>query len=144
MYGRRRKFRRLTRIYDWRLTIMDEQILTVVTNFWQSFSFNKLYETGWAETIQYSGATKADTREDLLISCAFLSGAAQVVTLTQPYMSRQWQVAHQISVCAKILVNYLKVADSATNMSEVVQEVTTKARKNLLDILDTEIDNTIA
>ena len=123
---------------------MDQQVHDEISNFWQSFSFNKLYETGWAELIQSSGATKADTREDLLVACAFISGAAQTVILTQPYMSRQWQVANQISVCAKILVNYLKVEDSSTNMSEVVHEVTLKARKNILNILDTEIDGTIA
>jgi hypothetical protein len=106
---------------------MDQQVFDSITSFWDSFSSSSLYRTGWTEIIQPSGATKADTREDLLVSCAFLSGAAQMILTTQPYMSRQWQIANQISVCAKILVNYLKVEDSATNMLEVIHEVTLKA-----------------
>lgn len=131
-------------IHGWRLT-MNKQTLDAITNFWKSFSHGTLYETGWNDIISYSNATKAGTREDLLISCAFLSGAVQTVILTQPHMSRSWQLASKISIFTEYVIVILKEVNSDVEVDpEVLEKIIGRTEKALLKILDTEIDSTIA
>ena len=125
---------------------MEDQIIPTIGGFWSEFSSGRLYDTGWADIIRSSSAVAPlPTREELLISCAFLNGAAQVVTTTQPYMSRPWQIAHQIAVFAQYSVLCLQERfDGTTADLKGLQKMADNVKKALLKILDTEIDSTIA
>ena len=125
---------------------MNEQIIPTISSFWGEFSFGRIYDTGWADIVRSSGASAPmPTQEELLISCAFLNGAAQVVTTTQPYMSRSWQIAHQVAVFAQYSVLCLqeRLDETAADLKGL-QKMADNVKKALLKILDTEIDSTIA
>jgi hypothetical protein len=128
------------------MTTMEEQIIPTIGSFWNEFGFGRLYDTGWADVIRSSNAlAPLPTREELLISCAFLNGAAQVVVTTQPYMSRSWQIAHQIAVFAQYSVLCLQERlDGTIADLEGLKKMAANVKNALLKILDTEIDSTIA
>lgn len=125
---------------------MEEKTISVIGSFWGEFSFGRIYDTGWADIVRSSGATTPlPTREDMLISCAFLNGAAQMVKITQPYMSRSWQIAHQISVFAGFSIAMITSENNGSETAfKAANNIAGKVRDALLKILDTEIDSTIA
>ena len=116
-----------------------EKLISIVQNFFTEFSLSPLYCTGWADTINASKILKAEKPEEVINSCAFLSGAAFIVEHATPYKSRHWLVGQ----CMSALVTFITVSiqernDGTTVTADTFMGVIEKTRKDLLKIIDSD------
>lgn len=85
--------------------------LETLRMFFRSFSTSPMYDTGFSDAINGSGATDAETTEDMIKALAFINGYAQACRIANVYMTTPWQVANLVAIAAGILGTLLEGAD---------------------------------
>lgn len=74
--------------------------LVFLRTFWRSFMISPLYETGFADAVEWCGATTAATEPEMQKAMAYMKGYADACRIACPYMSNHWQVAHLVGIAA--------------------------------------------
>lgn len=83
--------------------------------FWQQFSKDPLYGTGFADAVQSCAADRPETWGDekaMIRALSFLAGYAQACRLACDYMTPRWHVAHILSCAAGCQLSIAMDTDS--------------------------------
>jgi len=77
-----------------------KRAIDVFAEFWQSFARDPLYDTGFADAVLGSGATKADDLNVMIEAMCFINGYAQCARLASPHDGPHRRIAHTIACIA--------------------------------------------